>query len=243
MPTTMSTSPAARPAAIRRRSAAPTSVREQRDRRPAARRAACPRSAPRASESIAVATEYELLGEHLGRRHERALVPALHRHEQRGDRDDASCPTRPRPAAAGASGPGSPCRRRITSMRGALVAGELVRQRARGSACAARRRPCARCPTRSASIARLRSDERHLDPQELVEAQPALRLARSPSIDVGLVDVAVRPRCGPTSFSSSSTSAGRVSASSTDPVERQRRRPAGSPTSTRRPSRTAGRSA
>ena len=29
-----------------------------------------------------------LLGEHLGRRHERALVAALHRDEQRGERDD-----------------------------------------------------------------------------------------------------------------------------------------------------------
>ena len=29
-----------------------------------------------------------LLGEHLGRRHERALVPALHRGEQGGDGDD-----------------------------------------------------------------------------------------------------------------------------------------------------------
>ena len=33
-------------------------------------------------------TEVVLFGEHLGRRHERALVAALHRDEQRGERDD-----------------------------------------------------------------------------------------------------------------------------------------------------------
>ena len=49
--------------------------------------------------------ELVLLGQHLGRRHERALVPALHRHEQRVRARRPSCPSRPRPGAGGASAP------------------------------------------------------------------------------------------------------------------------------------------
>ena len=48
-----------------------------------------------------------LLGEHLGRRHQRALVAALHGGQQRASRRRPSCRRRRRPAAAGASGAGA----------------------------------------------------------------------------------------------------------------------------------------
>ena len=104
-------------------------VGEQRDAAPAARRAASPRSTTDSSSSSARDRELVLLGEHLGRRHERALVPALHRHEQRGERDDGLARTRRRPAAAGASAPGCAMSSVISRDRGGLVAGERERQR------------------------------------------------------------------------------------------------------------------
>ena len=99
----------------------------------------------------------ELLGEHLGRRHERALVAALHRDQQRRDRDHRLARARPRPAAAGASAPGSRGRRGSRRARACWSAGELVRQRRRGTGSSSSPSTWCSMPPRSASIARLRS--------------------------------------------------------------------------------------
>ena len=74
-----------------------------------------------------------------------------------------------------------------------LVRGEVVRAARRGSGAAARRRPGARCRRAPPRSRRLRSDERDLDAEELVEAQPSLRLL-AVLRRLGLVHVAVRPR-------------------------------------------------
>ena len=84
-------------------------VGEQLDGRAAARRRGCPESSAagtvKPSEQAADA-DGVLLGEHLGRRHQRCLVPALHRGEHGGDGNDGLAATPRRPAAGGASGGG-----------------------------------------------------------------------------------------------------------------------------------------
>ena len=86
MPTRMSISPASRPSAIRRRSAAPVRfVSSATAHRSLAEQAALGRDVQAVEQRPQ--REVVLLGEHLGRRHERPLVAALHRHEQRGERD------------------------------------------------------------------------------------------------------------------------------------------------------------
>ena len=83
----MSTSPARRPVAIRRRSAAGVRLVERRGaHRPLAQQRALGRHGEGAEHPAH--RQLVLLGQHLGGRHERALVAALHRHQQRSERDD-----------------------------------------------------------------------------------------------------------------------------------------------------------
>ena len=140
---------------------------------------------PSSPSSSCTDAEVVLLGEHLGRRHERALVAALHRRRAARRARRRSCPTRRRPAAAGASAPGSPCRRVISSIARCWspvsANGSCVEERRRR---ARRRRVCA-IPDCSAASARLRGDEADLHAQELVEHEAALAPRRSSAIDSG----------------------------------------------------------
>ena len=73
------------------------------------------RSATGSRAARAVAERHEvLLGQDLGRRHERRLVAGFDRDERRAAARRSSCPRRRRPAGAGASGAAPPCRRRIS---------------------------------------------------------------------------------------------------------------------------------
>ncbi len=79
--------PARRPSAMRRRSAAGVrlvSSATATGRSPSSD----PSSTTERPAEHPAHRELVLFGEHLGRRHERALVPPLHGHQQRGERDD-----------------------------------------------------------------------------------------------------------------------------------------------------------
>jgi hypothetical protein len=132
----------------------------------------------------------ELLGEHLGRRHERALVAALHRDEERGHRDDGL----PRAHLALQQAVHRHRRREVGLDHvegGVLVRGEVVRERLEEPGEEVALDPVLD-PAALGLNAPLAHDERDLDAEELVEAQAPLRLARVLGA-LRLVDVAVGP--------------------------------------------------
>ena len=104
--------PSASPACSRARSAAGVRLVSSATRSGPVRRAAvCSLGhASRPPSSVAM-PGVVLLGQHLGRRHQRALVAALDRGEQGGHGDDGLARARRRPAAGGAWGGARPCRR------------------------------------------------------------------------------------------------------------------------------------
>ena len=151
---------------MRRRSAAGVRLVSSADPHRPLRRAACPPTRTTSPSSSDRMRELVLLGEHLGRRHERALVAALHRGEQRGERDDRLAradlalqqPVHRRRAPRGRGDLGDRAR---------LVAGEREREpawkrgherrRRRRAGSRSRRRPSARLRATSASCMRRNS--------------------------------------------------------------------------------------
>jgi hypothetical protein len=132
----------------------------------------------------------QLLGEHLGRGHQRALVPALHRDQERRDRNDGLAR-----ADLTLEQPVHRHRAREVALdhveRRVLVRGELVGQGVEeaGQQLAV---DLVLDPAALGLDRALAHDERDLDAQELVEAQPALGL--TPVLGrLGLVDLAVGP--------------------------------------------------
>ncbi len=187
--------PARSPSAMRRRSAADVRLvsNADRDRSLAEQRSLFH---DRQLTEQPAHRELVLLGQHLGRRHERALVPALHRHEQRAERDDGLARTHlalQQPVH----------RRRLRHVVGdlrdgrGLVVGERERERGveRGHQLAVDRVHDAGLLRRQRALAR---DQRQLHAQELVELQ-TLRgrdLVASSSPDGGCRCTRVRGRRG-----------------------------------------------
>ncbi len=128
--------------------------------------------------------EVVLLGEHLGRRHERALVAALHRDEQRGERDDGLART----DVALQQAVHRRARRHVVRDLGdrpLLVAGERERQLREELRRRAGRRPSCRMPDSLGLERALARDEPDLHAQELVEDQALLGARRVSAIESG----------------------------------------------------------
>ena len=122
-----------------------------------------------------------LLGERLGRRHQRRLAPASARAQHRVQRDDASCPSPPRPSAAAASAARARCRASIALEAALLVAGQLERQRRQPAGRPARRAvDGGRAQPRLLARALARG-QRQLEQQQLLEREPRARAAASSS--------------------------------------------------------------
>ena len=196
VPTTMSTVPRRSPSAIRRRSAAPVrfvSSSTRTGRSPSS----VPGSGTVSPSSSAREREVVLLGEHLGRRHERALVATLHADEQRGERDDGL-------ARADLALEQPVHRRGRARSRGDLVDRLLAgRRSARTGASAwnaATSGPSRRDRVLDAAPVALEGalarDQPDLHAQELVELQPLRGAPRASSSVCGPVDVAGTRRCG-----------------------------------------------
>ena len=132
-----------------------------------------------------------LFGQHLGRGHERALVPALHRHEQRGERDDR-LPGTDLALEQPVHGRGQRHVGPDLCDRTGLVRGQ--RERERGVELGHERTvDRVHDPGRFRRERALAGDQRQLHAQELVELQP-LRGGVAFAHRVGTVDAAV---CAP----------------------------------------------
>ena len=115
-----------------------------------------------------------LLGQDLGGRHDRRLVARLDRGQHAPARRRSSCPSRRRPAAAGASGCGAAMSPPDLVPDALLRAGERARQRAAAAAHESARRvhrDAPRCPRR----ARAQDGQAELEQQEILVGEPTMR--------------------------------------------------------------------
>ena len=117
-----------------------------------------------------------LLGERLGRCHQRALVAVLDGAQQRVQRDDGLARTQPRPSAGVASG--TDCARSPSTSDSARVWSAVKRERqhlARATARSARARPSSTRAVLAARRPQTPAQQRQLHEQQLVERQAAAR--------------------------------------------------------------------
>ena len=154
-------------------------AREPREQLGAPRARASSRSAARACTgsppSSALERREVLLGERLGRRHQRRLASRARRRAASRTARRPSCRCRPRPSAAAASGAAAARSARASSIAARLVAGERERQPAGEPARAsARRSPSSAIARRARVLARARgASSASWTQQQLVEGEPA----------------------------------------------------------------------
>ena len=135
-------------------------------------------------------------GEHLGRGEQRGLAAGVDHLQHRRAARRASCPSRPRPAAAGASGAPSPGRAAISSPTATLAVGQRVRQRARRTRPAARRSRGGRGTAGAGRGPQLALHQGQLHRERLVPLQPLAAPRPAISSDGRAVDLAQRGAAG-----------------------------------------------